>query len=169
MKSFLTVWVLSALLVLTTAESCANPKVQATSYTPADAEVLTHIAYIAEFTLTCSNGATNVNLFADINGAVMPVIRSQDGSKYQVSWTESLKAAKKGDRPIRLYDEEGFAAVKRILERDEDPSSVKPLVQIEINYPGAYTGPWMKSEHLASLMIFLVFYLAYSSKNGLTA
>lgn len=162
-----TVFMLFALLF--SAESCSNPKVQATSYTPADAEVLTHIAYITEFTLTCSNGATNVNLFADINGAVLPVIRSQDGSKYQVSWSESLKTAQKGDRPIRLYDEEGFAAVKRILERDEDPSSVKPLVQIEINFPGAYTGPWMKSEHLASIMIFLVFYLAYSCKNGLTA
>jgi translocon-associated protein subunit delta len=63
---------------------CENPKVKATSYTPADAQVLTHIPFIAEFSLACSNGATDVLLYANINGALLPVVRSQDGTKYQV-------------------------------------------------------------------------------------
>ena len=57
---------------------------KASSYTPSDAQVLTHIPFIAEFSLACSNGATEVSLYANINGALVPVIRSQDGSKYQV-------------------------------------------------------------------------------------
>jgi translocon-associated protein subunit delta len=63
---------------------CENPKVKATSYTPSDAQVLTHIPFIAEFSLACSNGATNVLLYANINGALLPVVRSVDGTKYQV-------------------------------------------------------------------------------------
>ena len=51
---------------------------QASSYTPSDAQVLTHIAFVAEFSLTCSNGASNVALYADLNGALVPVVRSQD-------------------------------------------------------------------------------------------
>ena len=66
------------------AETCTNPKVTATSYTNSDAQVLTHIAFVAEFGLTCGNGAKNVNLFADIKGNLVPVIKSADGTKYQV-------------------------------------------------------------------------------------
>ena len=51
---------------------------QASSYTPSDAQVLTHIAFVAEFSLSCSNGASNVALYADLNGALVPVVRSQD-------------------------------------------------------------------------------------------
>merc|ERR1712172_158649 len=40
--------------------SCENPKVQASSYTSSDSQVLTHIPFITEFTLTCSNGAASI-------------------------------------------------------------------------------------------------------------
>jgi translocon-associated protein subunit delta len=49
---------------------CDNPKVQASSYTSSDAQVLTHIPFIAEFTLTCSNGVSDIPLYASINGAL---------------------------------------------------------------------------------------------------
>jgi hypothetical protein len=53
----------------------------------------------------------------------------------QVSWTKELKEAKTGDHDVHLYDEEGYSAVKRVVERGEDPSTVKPLVTIVVNYP----------------------------------
>ena len=36
---------------------CENPTVDATAYTTLDATLLTKIAYISDFSLTCSNGA----------------------------------------------------------------------------------------------------------------
>jgi translocon-associated protein subunit delta len=145
--------------------------VQASSYTPNDAQVLTHIPYVAEFSLTCSNAAAanNAQLYADIEGKLVPVVRSQDaGGRYQLSWTKEVKHAKTGDHEVNLYDEEGYYDVKKARDRGEG-STVKPLVTIIVNYPGAYKGPWVNSELLAAALSILVFYLAYTSKAALLA
>ena len=34
-----------------------------------------------------------------------------------------------------LYDEDGYGAVKRVVERGEDVASVKPMATIVVNYP----------------------------------
>jgi hypothetical protein len=52
-----------------------------------------------------------------------------------VSWTKELKDAKSGDYEVSLYDDEGYSAIKRVVERGEDPATVKPLVTIVVNYP----------------------------------
>jgi translocon-associated protein subunit delta len=91
---------------------------------------------------------------------------------------------------VNLYDVNGFSAMKRVLERGDDASSVKPLVTIVVNYPvrlflrnfsiknkinnnflfqGSYNGPWINSEHMAGILAILVFYLAYSTKRQLLA
>ena len=46
-------------------------------------KVLTAIPFIAEFSLTCSNGETPA-LYADIDGVLVPVTQSLEGDKYQV-------------------------------------------------------------------------------------
>lgn len=144
--------------------SCENPKVQASSYTSSDSQVLTHIPFITEFTLTCSNGAASIPLYASVKGALIPVQQAADGSKYQVGWTEELKDAKSGDHEINFYDEAGYSALKRVLERGEDAVGVKSLVTIVVNHPGAYSGPWINSEHTAAILSAVVFYFAYSSR-----
>lgn len=164
---------------------------QASSYTPSDAQVLTHIPFVADFSLTCANGAKNVNLYAELEGGIFPVPRLADGRyqvggafcfhlfsfstflkrlsvSLQVSWTEDARRAKSGDHSVNLYDDEGYAAVKRQLERGE-LTAAKPLVTIVINYAGAYSGPVVNSELLAAALAGLVFYLAYSSKAALLA
>ena len=130
---------------------------------------MTHIPFITEFTLTCSNGASKVPLYASINGALIPVQQSADGKKYQIGWTEELKHAKAGDHSVNFYDDAGYSAMKRVLERGDDTSGVKPLVTIVVNYPGAYNGPWINSEHMAAILATLVLYMAYSSKSKLLA
>ncbi len=52
-----------------------------------------------------------------------------------MSWTKELKDAKSGDYEVNLYDDEGYSAIKRVVERGEDPATVKPLVTIVVNYP----------------------------------
>ena len=34
-----------------------------------------------------------------------------------------------------LYDEDGYAAIKRVIERGEDIATVKPIATVVINYP----------------------------------
>ena len=38
-----------------------------------------------------------------------------------------------------LYDEDGYGAVKRVLERGEDVETVKPMATIVVNYPVSTT------------------------------
>ena len=71
-------------LVSSVVSTCADPKVTASSYTPADSQVLTAIPFIAEFSLACSNGE-KPGLWADIDGALVPVAQSIEGDKYQVN------------------------------------------------------------------------------------
>ena len=70
--------------------------------------------------------------FLNFSAAVQ---KTQDGKKYQVAWTEEVKNAKSGDYEVNLYDDNGYSAMKRVLERGDDPSSVKPLVTIMVNHP----------------------------------
>lgn len=47
--------------------------------------------------------------------------------------------------------------------------NVKALVTLTLNHPGAYTGPWLNSEHLAAIMGVVVVYVAITSKSKLLA
>jgi len=147
--------------------ACTGPQLTASSYTPADSQVLTAIPFIAEFSLTCSNGETP-SLYADIDGVLVPVTQSLEGDKYQVSWTREIKLAKTGDHSVNLFDSEGYSAVKRSRERGE-PVTTAPLATLVVNHGGSYTGPLLNSEHIAACLAAAVFYLAFSSKSKLLA
>ncbi|XP_063222480.1 translocon-associated protein subunit delta [Bacillus rossius redtenbacheri] len=150
------------------ADTCVQPEVVASAYTTQDATILTSIAFVAEFSLTCRNNVKGVILYAEINGKTVPAARIGD-SKYQVSWTEEVKKARSGDYSVNLYDEEGYAALRKAARNGEDPSAVKPLVTVMVNYPGAYQGPWVNSEFMAAILSLLVWYLAFSAKSKLLA
>ena len=55
-----------------------------------------------------------------------------------MAWTEEVKNAKTGDYEVNLYDDNGYSAMKRVLERGDDASSVKPLVTIVVNHPVSF-------------------------------
>jgi len=160
--------VLASCVLALASGACTNPKVSASSYTPADSSVLAAIPFIAEFTLECGNGEKPA-LYAQIDGGLVPVSTSIDGSKHQVSWVKTLKEVSRGEVTVPLYDAEGYAQVKRAMDKGEDVSAVTPLVSIVVNYPGSYSGPWFNSEHFALILSALVFYLAFSSKSALLA
>ena len=88
-----------------TSSGCESPKVSASSYTPSDAQALTHIPFIAEFSLTCKGvvPTADVTIYANIDGNIVQVARSKDGSKYQVGWSTEMKQAKTGDYKIRYF------------------------------------------------------------------
>jgi translocon-associated protein subunit delta len=82
--------VVSALVLLGSicwarADTCGKPEVSASSYTTQDATVLTNIAYVAEFSLKCSNAIKGLPLYAEVNGRILPAARTSDDNHYQVS------------------------------------------------------------------------------------
>ncbi|GIY13840.1 signal sequence receptor subunit delta, partial [Caerostris extrusa] len=92
-------------------EECKNPKVNSRYYTTVDGMVVSEVAFVAEFTVECDS--PKKVLFADKNGKQIPAIRSADGTKYQISWTENSESIFSGEHVVNVYDEEGYAAIKK--------------------------------------------------------
>lgn len=86
-----------------------------------------------------------------------------------MSWSEDTKTSKKGERVIRLFDEDGNVAVRKALRDGEDVSKIEPLFTVSVHHPGAFSGPWLKSESVAVIVSFTIAYLAISSRAKLVA
>jgi len=153
MKIILTT--LFALFCFTVSEA-ACPAKNVKTYTTLDASVLTNIAYITEFELDCKEPE---QLYAEVNGKFLQVVK---GERLQLSWTEEIAKATRGDHLIRIYDEEGFG-----LLRKRSTENVTPLTTLTLNHPGSYSGPWLNSEHLAAIIGVVVVYLAITSRSKL--
>lgn len=76
MSNLLFMYVFAAVLSLSLALTCTNPTVESTSFTTGDATIVSQIAFIAKFKLTCSNKASeSTPLFAAFDGKFSPVAR----------------------------------------------------------------------------------------------
>ncbi|XP_026725553.1 translocon-associated protein subunit delta [Trichoplusia ni] len=159
---------LSALAAVAFAQGCTNPQVEASSFTSLDATVVSQIAYITEFTLKCDNPLPeNYALYAEVEGKPLTAARIGD-NKYQVSWTEEPAKARSGTHEIRVLDEEGWASLRR-ARRADPAATVAPLIAIQLNHPGSYSGPWVNSEILATALSILVAYTALRNKSNILA
>jgi len=158
----------AAIISLSFGLSCTNPTVESVkSFTTQDATIVKQIAFITEFTLKCSNKASeSTPLFAETEGKLSPVARIGT-DKFQVSWTEETKKAHRGEYIVRLFDEEGFAAVRKAQRSGADVSSIPALAEISVTHPGAFNGPYVNSEILAAGLSILVAYVALSTKSKL--
>ncbi|XP_050027463.1 translocon-associated protein subunit delta isoform X1 [Dermacentor andersoni] len=143
---------------------CENPEVTPKVYTTTDGLVIANIAFIAEFHLRCRENVQNVPLYADVKGKIVPVVKSTETNDYQVSWTEELSKAQSGDYLIRVYDEEGYGALRKAQRTGESTQGVTPLFTINVNHPGTYRGQWVQSEFVAVMAAALLWYFAYSAK-----
>ncbi|XP_034480013.1 translocon-associated protein subunit delta [Drosophila innubila] len=134
------------------------------AFSTQDATILTQLAHVAEFTLQCSNSA-QPSLFAEFPcGKVVPVAKVGD-SKYQVSWVEDIKQGSSGNVQVRLFDEDGYANVRKAQRDGDKVSSVKSLLDITVPTKGAYKGPWIKAELLAAFLVGGVAYFAFTTKS----
>jgi translocon-associated protein subunit delta len=84
-----------------------------------------------------------------------------------VSWVEEVKKSRSGDFIINLFDEEGYASLRKAMRNNEDLSTVQPLAAVILNHPGAYQGPWVNSEFMAAVLAVVVWYVAFSAKSKL--
>ncbi|KAM3912003.1 LOW QUALITY PROTEIN: translocon-associated protein subunit delta [Leptodactylus fuscus] len=152
-----------------TAETCTDPRIVPSYYTTSDAVISSEVVFIVEISLTCTNGAQNVALYADVNGKQFPVTRGQDVGKYQVSWSLEHKNAHSGTYEVKFFDEESYSLLRKAQRNNEDISAIKPLFTVDVDHRGAWNGPWVSTEVLAALIGILVYYTAYTAKSNIQA
>ncbi|KAK3579377.1 hypothetical protein CHS0354_029679 [Potamilus streckersoni] len=149
-------------------DSCVGPSVQSKYYVTREAAASVDTVFIVEFQLTCKNGLKNMNLYADVNGKLLPVTKTDDSkNKYQVSYSDENKNLPAGHYDVRFYDEEGYAILRKAQRSGETNDSIKPLFTIPINHPGVWKGPIVQSEFIAVVVAILVWYVAHSAKSHL--
>lgn len=84
--------------------ACKNPKVVTEYFTTGDATIVSHIALIGEFTVSCSDpNVDGLPLFAEIDGRLTPVARV-DTNKYQVSATSFMPSPLRCIVPTTIAD-----------------------------------------------------------------
>ncbi|KAH8372895.1 hypothetical protein KR009_007453 [Drosophila setifemur] len=143
-------------------------KATVSAFSTQDATILTQLAHVGEFTLQCS-GAAPASLFAEFPcGKVVPVAKVGD-NKYQVSWVEDIKQGSSGNVQVRLFDEDGYANVRKAQRDGDKVSSVKSLLDIAVPTKSAYKGPWVKAELLAAFLVGGVAYFAFNTKGKVQA
>ncbi|EEZ98538.1 Translocon-associated protein subunit delta-like Protein [Tribolium castaneum] len=147
--------------------SCENPEIKSTSYTTQDATILTHIAYISEFNVKCGSGSLT-NLYSLLGDTIQPVGMTGP-NKYQISWTEEVKNARNGDITIKLFDDDGYALLRKAQRAGDDLKTVPHFAVITINHPGTYKGPWISCECLAVAFSLVVCYYAIHFRSKLLA
>lgn len=119
------------------------------------------VGYITVFTLNCQNQINSIPLFAEVNGLISPVFRVKD-DQYQFSFTEDKK--KSGNRDVRLFDEEQFAAYRKAQRAGETPS-VKPLATINISFSSGFGSNFLiNSEFVVLSATLFVAYIAFQNR-----
>lgn len=84
-----------------------------------------------------------------------------------MSWTEETLTSSRGSRYVRLFDEEGFGAVRKAQRSGGDYQSIPALATVNVYHSGAFSGPWINSEILAAVLAAAVAYIAFSTKSKL--
>merc|ERR1711894_11279 len=150
---------------LVSGETCVGPKVTSHAYTSNNIFMATETVFLAQFSLQCSNNVKDVNLYAEVNGNVMPVTRSADNTKYQVSWSLEHKQATSGVYKVNFMDEEGYSNYRK-AQRSGGSIDIKPLFTIDVNHKGAgREGLWVQTEFLAVVAALLIWWSANNVKS----
>ncbi|XP_046841291.1 translocon-associated protein subunit delta-like [Xenia sp. Carnegie-2017] len=149
------------------AESCINAQATSKVYSTSNVLLSTESVFLIESTVKCSNNPKNVFLFAEIDGNLYPVPKSDDNSVHQFSWVKSHKEAKSGSYEIKYYDEEGYASLRK-AQRTGEKLEQKPLFTVTLNHKAASReGLWVQTEFIAVTAALLVWWFATVTKNKL--
>ncbi|KAF8791407.1 Translocon-associated protein subunit delta like protein [Argiope bruennichi] len=133
---------------------CQNPKVEQTSYTTVDGMVISDVAFITEFTLSCDSGKkTTPNTLSALIG--------------NISWTESAESLSSGEHGVNVYDEAGYVAFKKAQRNSGDTSEVPSAFFLSLYHRGTYYGPWVSTEFIAATTSILLWYIAFSARSNL--
>ena len=54
-------------------------------------------------------------MYAEVGGKPLSVVKSKETNEYVVSWLEETKKAPRGNFEIKVYDDEGYAALRKVI------------------------------------------------------
>lgn len=150
---------------------CLGPTVTPKIYTTSEAPLATSTVFIVEFSLACKNDVTEaINLYATINGKTLPAVKAAGGI-YQVSLVEEHANAPKGVYDVGIYDEDGYASLRKAQRTEgtaaSDATPVQPLAVVQVIHGGVWKGAPVQSEIVAFFVAAFVWYLAHSAKTNL--
>jgi len=148
-------------------ETCQAPQVKSHVYTTTEAQMSSDTVVIIELSLSCKNGLTGLNLYADFNGRTYPASRLLDSDHYQVSFVDEHTKLPGGSYTVKFFDEELYTDLRKAQRSGEDLTAVKSLFDVQFRHQGASHGPWIQTEHIATGLIALVWYLAYNTRSRL--
>ena len=57
----------------------------------------------------------DIPLYAEVGGKPLSVVKSKETNEYVVSWLEETKKAPRGNFEIKVYDDEGYAALRKVI------------------------------------------------------
>ncbi|XP_014788828.1 translocon-associated protein subunit delta [Octopus bimaculoides] len=170
LPSMMIVSIFSLLLLLplfASGDTCLGPTVTPQVYTTPEATTSSETIFIVQFSLTCKNDLTNINLYADINGKPVPATKTTIANQYQVTFSDSHSQLPAGTYVAKFYDEEGYSALRKAQRNNEDIESIKPIFTIDIDHRGVWKGAYIQSEFVAAVVAILVWYFAYNAKSQL--
>ncbi|XP_050420808.1 translocon-associated protein subunit delta [Adelges cooleyi] len=158
--------VFTALTLCTMAAAVSACKYTVDSYTTTDAIIVNEAAFIAQISADCQDPPSS--LYAEVEGKLV-VAANAGPNRYQVSWLDDFKKARRGDYAVKLYDEAGYGQLRKLLRDGESTSGVTPVYTAYVRYPGAYKGVWVNSEFMAAIVSFVVLYFAYTFKSKIVS
>jgi len=162
-------FILSAVLVLVSSETCTNPSVSTDTYTSKHISLSTETAYVAEFSVACKEEeAKGFNLYAELEaGVLVPVAQVPETNSYQVSWVKDHKKAETGTISIKMFDDEGYTAYRK-QQRAEggEGAEVAPLFTVTVEHPGVTKeGLFVQTEFIAVVGALLVWWCANTMRS----
>ena len=157
-------------LCISAALACTNPKISdVQTFSTQDTNINTETAYVVQFRAQCGGNTKHGVFFAEVNGKLLPSSVDESGEKYQISWTEENKLAKSGEVKLRLFDDEGYSALKKAQRNNEDLGKVKELRTVSFYHQGTYRGPYLQSELVVIILFAFVYYCAYKHRSDIQA
>jgi|ERR1712198_198521 len=168
---------LAAFICLSSAEQqCLSPTLTHTSYTSSEASTARETVFIVSFGLTCKNEAASTpNVYAVLasgEGKTLSPVKTAaktGAGSYQISFSGEHGDLPRGAYAVRLYDEDGFAALKKAQRQEGGEeaaeAAVQPLSQLTLEHNGVWKGELVRGETVALALALVCFYLAHSAKS----
>ncbi|CDW57644.1 translocon associated protein complex delta subun it; putative translocon associated protein subunit delta [Trichuris trichiura] len=127
---------------------CVKPSlVKSEGYSTSDSFFNQKTVFAIDFTIQCENqNAQTIPLYWEMDGRFGLVSQLPGNMNYQFSWTTDHKKAHKGTYEIRIYDEQGYATIRKVISREQ------------VNVSSGE--PWISSPTAALLLSGVVLYYA---------
>ncbi|KRZ53463.1 Translocon-associated protein subunit delta [Trichinella nativa] len=172
--SFLCFFLISSCI----ADTCRNPTlVKHSGYSTTDSFFNAKTAIVIEFSVNCDQPVKEYPLYWEYEGDVHLAAQLPTGLHYQITFVNDHKKIGRGQYDIRIFDEEGFAALRKAMRAKVDTNeAVKPLFTVSYYHPGSTGEPRIASQTIVLaasavgrlILIFQLFVtLEYASTNAI--